>query len=142
MLKRDITYEDFNGNTTTETFYFNISKPELVELEVEVDGGMTEWIQNIIKSENHREIVAHFKKIVLLAYGKKSPDGKHFIKDDEDKKLFSYSAAYQTLFMELATDAEAAADFLIGAFPKDMQGEVQKALANQASAESPAEVSS
>jgi hypothetical protein len=120
MLKRDITYEDFNGDTVTETFYFNISKPELIELDVEYEGGMSGFLQKIIDSKNGKELVSQFKRIVLLAYGQKSEDGKRFIKNDQLREEFSQTAAYQSLFMELAQDDNAAVVFLKGVLPKDL----------------------
>lgn len=128
MLKRDITYEDFEGNTHTETFYFNVSKPELIELEVEVAGGFSEWMQRIIKAEDYQTIIKEFKKFVLFAYGEKSEDGKRFIKNDQLKEEFSQTNAYNVLFMELAQDDGAAADFVLGVMPKDMAPEIQQQM--------------
>lgn len=126
MLKRNITYEDFNGETITETFYFNISKPELVELDVEHKEGFESWINSIIKAEDNKTLVNMFKQIVLLAYGQKSEDGKRFIKSDQLREEFTQTNAYNELFMELATDDKAAVQFLIGVLPKDIAGEVEK----------------
>lgn len=120
MLKREIKYEDFDGNTVTETFYFNISKPELIELEVEQEKGLGAWIQKIIDTKDHKELIAQFKRIILLAYGEKSEDGKRFVKSDQLREDFSHTAAYISLFTELATSDEAASTFLKGVLPKDL----------------------
>ncbi len=127
MLKRSITYEDFNGYETTDIFYFNVSKPELIELEVEYDQGFGEMIQTVIDSKDNKSLIRIFKKIVLLAYGQKSEDGKRFIKSEKLREEFSQTAAYSALFMELAGDDGAAAIFIKGVLPKDMAGEVDKA---------------
>ena len=126
MLKLPVTYEDFNGETQTETLYFNLSKSELIELEVGVEGGFAKMLDNIVKSENQKELVAQFKKLILLAYGVKSEDGKRFIKSDQLREEFSQTAAYNELFMKFATDDKAAADFVNGIIPKDMVEEVAK----------------
>ncbi len=128
MLKRGITYEDFNGETVTDIFYFNISKPELIEMEVEYEEGFGSWIKKIIDAKDHKTLLHQFKKLVLLAYGEKSEDGKRFIKNDQLREEFSQTAAYQSLFIELATDDGAASTFLIGALPKDMTGALEKSL--------------
>lgn len=128
MLKRPITYEDFNGDTVTEEFYFNLTKSEIIELEVDMEGGLSDWLAKIVKTENHKEIVGQFKRIVLLAYGEKSPDGRRFIKTDQMREEFAQTAAYNALFMELATNDNAAAEFITGIMPKDMQGEVEKSV--------------
>jgi hypothetical protein len=129
MLKRSITYEDYNGETVTDDFYFNLSKPELVELEVNIEGGFGRFLQTIIKSENTKALIAEFKKIILMAYGVKTEDGKRFIKSDELREGFSQTEAYSVLFMELATDDKKATAFLTAILPRDMQGDMNKALA-------------
>ncbi len=128
MLKREITYEDFNGDSVTDIFYFNISKPELFELEVEHEKGMGAWLQRIIDTKDHKALLKEFKELVLLAYGEKSEDGKRFVKNDQLREEFSMTAAYQSLFMELATNDGAAATFLIGALPKDMTGALKESM--------------
>lgn len=126
MLKREIKYEDFNGETVVDTFYFNISKPELIEMEVEYEQGLGKFLQSIIDTSDHKELIKKFKEIVLLAYGEKSDDGKYFIKSDEMKNKFSQSAAYTTLFMELAQNDNAAVIFLRGVLPQDMIGQIDQ----------------
>ena len=126
MLKREITYETFDGETTTDVFYFNISKPELLELEVEFEGGFEKMLQNIIDTRDNKALIAKFKDIVLLAYGIKSEDGKRFIKSEQLREEFSQTAAYQVLFMELAMDDNAAVIFLNGCLPKDIAGQVNE----------------
>lgn len=124
MLKRSITYEDFNGKTQTEDFFFNLSKSELVELEFDVDGGFADSMQKLVDENNSREIIATFKKLVLQAYGEKSDDGKRFVKSDQLREEFSQTAAYSVLFMELSTDAEVASNFIKGIMPADMQAAI------------------
>lgn len=126
MLKREITYEDFNGDTVTDVFYFNISKPEIIEMEVEHEGGLNNWFKSVIEAKDNKTILAKFKEIILLAYGQKSEDGKRFIKNAELRENFSQTAAYQTLFMELASGADIAAKFLIGVLPKDMSKDLEE----------------
>lgn len=126
MLKRNITYEDFNGERVTETFYFNFTKTEIVELELGYEGGMEAALQRIIKAENLKALVEEFKKIVLMAYGERSEDGKRFIKNDDIREAFSQTAAYDALFMELATDEDAAATFIKGVVPADLTRELAK----------------
>lgn len=126
MLKKPITYEDFNGDTVTEDFYFNLSRAELVELELSHEGGLAASIKKIIDAENGAEIIAEFKKLILKAYGKKSGDGRRFIKNRQLREEFESSEAYSVLFMELVTDAEAAAVFVNGIVPQGLVGEDEK----------------
>lgn len=120
MLKREIKYEDFNGEEQIDVVYFNLSKPELIELQVSKEGGMGNLLQKIIDTKDIREIINMFKEIILMSYGEKSDDGKRFIKSDELREQFSQTAAFQSLFMELAEDEDAAAKFINGLIPKDV----------------------
>lgn len=135
MLKREITYEDFNGDTVTEVFYFNLTKTELLELEVEQEGGLSATLQSIVETKDNRHIINEFKKIILMAYGEKTPDGKRFIKSDELREAFSQTAAYSALFMELATNENAAANFINGIVPPDLAAAVAEERLKQQTAE-------
>ena len=120
MLKKTITYTDYNGNTRVEDFHFHLSKAECAEMEMTTTGGLAEYIRRIIASQDTPAIVDIFKKIILKAYGEKSPDGKRFIKSEELSTAFSQTEAYSNLFMELGTDADAAAAFINGILPSDL----------------------
>lgn len=131
MLKWPITYTDFNDNTVTETFYFNLSEAELVAKETEYEGGFSTFLQNLVFSDSKNKLIGEFKKLVLECYGEKSDDGKRFVKSEAIREDFSHTAAYQQLFIDLATDSNKAADFIIGVFPKGFQDDLKKALADQ-----------
>ena len=120
MLKKTITYTDYNQVERTEDFYFNLTKAEVMEMEMSTSGGMAEMIQRIIAAQDSPAIIKIFKELVLKAYGEKSPDGKRFIKSDEISTAFAQTEAYSNLFMELATDADAAAKFVNGIIPADV----------------------
>ena len=120
MLKKTITYIDYNGVERTEDFYFNLSKAEVLELEMGTTGGLTEMINKIVAAQDSPTLIKIFKELVLKAYGEKSPDGKRFIKSDEIRDAFSQTEAYSNLFMELATDAEAASKFFNGIIPDNV----------------------
>lgn len=125
MLKKNIKYTDYNGVEREEDFYFNLSKAELMEMEMGTAGGLAEMIQKIVKSQDTASIIKVFKDIILKAYGEKSEDGKMFVKVSETgTKLsvgFSQTEAFSQLFMELATDADAAAKFIKGIIPGDIE---------------------
>lgn len=118
MLKKTIAYTDYDGNERKEEFYFNLSKTEVMEMELGVVGGMTQMLNRIVAEQDSRKIMEVFKDIVLRSYGQKSPDGKRFIKSVELTESFSQTEAYSNLFMELATDADAAAAFVNGIIPQ------------------------
>ena len=118
MLKKTITYTDYNEVERTEDFYFNLSKAELAEMELSVDGGFAEMAKKIADTKNAPELVKLFKELILKAYGEKSADGRRFMKSEEITKEFAETEAYVNLFMELATDEKAAIAFAEGVMPK------------------------
>lgn len=124
MLKKIITYTDYNGVERTEPFYFNLSKAELMEMELGVTGGMTEMLNKIINAKDGPSLMKTFKEMIMKAYGVKSDDGKRLIKSEELSIAFTQTEAYSVLFMELITDDKAAADFVNGIIPNEIQAEV------------------
>lgn len=126
MIKKTITYKDYNQVDRTEDFYFNLSKAEVMEMEMSTSGGLAEMITRIVAAQDQPAIIKIFKDLLLKAYGEKSPDGKRFIKSDELSTAFSQTEAYSQLFMELATDAEAASAFVNGIVPADMAKQAAK----------------
>lgn len=125
MLKKTITYTDYNDTERTEDFYFNLNKAELTEMELSTNGGLAEMITKVVNAQDGPEIIKIFKDVVLKAYGVKSPDGRRFIKNDEVRDAFAQTEAYSVLFMELATNADAAAEFVNGIMPAESNKQVK-----------------
>ena len=120
MLKKTVTYVDYNGVERTEDFYFNLSKAEVAEMELSVEGGFSKMLEEIIASKDNVRIVSLFKQIVLKAYGEKSADGRRFVKSEEISKAFSETEAYSEIFMELALNSDHAAAFINGIMPANL----------------------
>lgn len=121
MLKKTITYVDYNGSERTEDFYFNLTKAEIMEMELSTTGGLSEMISRIVAAQDAPAIIKVFKELVLKAYGQKSADGKRFVKSAALSEEFAQTEAYSILFMELATDADAAAKFVNAIVPAGEQ---------------------
>lgn len=122
MLKKTITYTDYNGVERKEDFYFNLTTAEIMEMEMSTTGGLAEMIKRVVNTQDVPAIVKIFKDLILKAYGEKSIDGKRFIKVKDGVKLadaFAETEAYSILFMELATDADEAAKFVNGIIPAE-----------------------
>lgn len=126
MLKRSITYTNFNDEEVTEDFFFHLSRAELVEMELSHEGGLSESLKKIIATEDGKAIIKEFKNIILGSYGQKSPDGKRFIKNQQIRDEFESSEAYSVLFMELIQDGDKAAEFVNGIVPQGMVEEAEK----------------
>lgn len=134
MYKKNIKYKDFNGIERDETFYFNFGMHELTLLEWRTPGGIKAYMENIIRTKDGQKLADMFKWLIDESYGVKSPDGRSFIKSKEVLDNFKYTTAYEILFMSLATDDKAAAEFVNGVFPKEAVEEAarQKAMAEKA----------
>lgn len=135
MLKKTVTYTDYNGVQRTEDFYFNLSKAELMEMELGTTGGFAEKMQAIVASNDGPTIMRVFKEILLKAYGEKSDDGKRFVKSPEISAAFEQTEAYSQIFMELVTDADKSSEFIIAIMPKDIQEDAQKEAKKLAAAD-------
>lgn len=120
MLKKTMTYTDYNGTERTEDFYFNLTEAEILEMEMGTAGGLAEMLQNIVKAKDQVAIIKIFKDLVFKAYGEKSPDGKRFIKSNEISTAFSQTEAYSKIFMELALETDKATEFVNGIVPANM----------------------
>lgn len=131
MLKKTITYTDFNDEEVSEDFFFHLSKAELVELEMSHEGGLSQSLQNIIDAEDNKRLIEEFKNIILGSYGQKSLDGRRFVKNQTLREEFESTEAYSTLFMELVTDTGAAVEFINGVIPAGMAEEAAKLTEGQ-----------
>ena len=118
MIKKAITYVDFDGNERTETFYFNLTKAECMEMELSTSGGLEATVKRIVEAKDNKMIVDTFKDLILKAYGEKSPDGKYFYKSPEISAKFAATEAYSELFMELSSNADEASKFFNGIIPQ------------------------
>jgi len=116
MLKKVVKYTDFNGNPAEDTLYFNLTEAELVRLDVKYkpQGGFEGVASNLDPENNPEEVLTLFEDIIQASYGVRSEDGKYFIKDSEEAKLFFQSAVYSALFVELLQDADVASAFVNG----------------------------
>lgn len=127
MLKKTITYTDYNNVSRTEDFYFNLNKAEVIEwLTTSGDYTIDEVFTQMSKKMNAKGIMEAFRDLIYRAYGEKSLDGRRFIKTPEIKANFMETEAYSVLFTELVTDANKAADFFNSIIPPDLGREVEK----------------
>lgn len=128
MYKKTITYKDYNDEERTEDFYFNLSRAEVTQMELATEGGLGAMIERITKARDIPAIMDVFKDLILRSYGQKSPDGRRFIKSKALSEEFSQTEAYSNLFMELATNANAASAFVNGIMPSDQKPAANSSL--------------
>ena len=126
MLKKTIKYTDYNGVERTEDFYFNLNKAEIMEMQLTTVGGLDAYLKKIISAQDMPTLMRIFKDLVLKSYGVKSDDGRRFIKNEKSREEFEQTEAYSILYMELSTDADAAAAFVNGIIPADVAKQLPK----------------
>lgn len=119
MIKKSITYTDYDGNERTEDFYFNITKAEFAEMDMSVVGGFEQMMKTLIDKKDIPGMLKVFKQLITMSYGVKSPDGRRMIKNQENLDDFMQTEAYSELFMELASSADKAVEFIKGIMPVD-----------------------
>lgn len=125
MLKKTITYTDYDGLERTEEFRFNLTKAELMDMELTTVGTFSKLMQKIIDEKDMVRLAKYFKEFILKSYGVKSDDGKRFIKSPELSEAFSQTEAYSELYMELLSNSDYAVKFIQQVVPKDLdQSEV------------------
>lgn len=120
MLQKTITYTDYNGTERTEDFFFNYKQSEIMEMELETDGGLAAQLQRITQKQDVPKVAKFFKNFVLGAYGERSADGKRFVKSKELREEFEQTEAYSVLILELLSDAKIAADFVAKVLPEQI----------------------
>lgn len=145
MYIKTIEYTDYSGNPRKEDFYFAFNEAELMEMELSTEGGFDQWITRIANAQNTPELIKLFKKLILDSYGEKSLDGKKFIKIDPTtgrrlSEEFEQTAAYPVLFMELATNTEAASEFINKVIPENAAAAIDKAKADGSLEEAQAKI--
>ena len=128
MIKKTVTYTDFDGNERTEDFYFHLTEQELSEWELSVDGGLSGVLTRIINSKDDKKLIEIFKELLIKSYGVKTPDGRSFIKNKESLDSFIYTQAFSDIYMELATDDKAASEFVNGVIPAHLVDEATKEM--------------
>ena len=122
MLKKTMTTVDFGGTERTEDYYFNLTKAEIMEMELNTEGGFVEMIKRITEAKSQLELAQLFKKIICKSYGVLSPDGRKFIKNQDVLDDFMATQAFSDLYIDLLTDGgKKAAEFFEAVMPADMQ---------------------
>ena len=122
MLTKPITYTDYNGVERTETFYFNLSQAELIDMQLGgKDGLYSNKLQKMIDNHDGAAIIGTIKELVMKSYGEKTDDGKRFIKSPEISEAFMQTEAYSQLITELLSDDAKSSEFILGIMPQALR---------------------
>ena len=126
MLKKTITYTDYDGTERTEDFWFNLSKTELTKLDAELPGGALGVLRKIIDKKDRKALVDFIETLILRSYGEKTLDGKRFVKTPEMAEEFMQTPAYDELFMSILSDTDSQTSFINGVIPQSMAKEIEQ----------------
>lgn len=126
MLKKTITYTDYDGMERTEDFWFNLSKTELTKLDAELPGGVLGVLRKIIDKKDRKALVDFIETLILRSYGEKTLDGKRFVKTPEMAEEFMQTPAYDELFMSILSDTDSQTNFINGVIPQSMVKEIEQ----------------
>lgn len=122
MIEKVIEFEDYNGVTRVEPFCFHLGKAELAEMAM-ANTGLDVYLKKIIEEEDTAKIIETFKDLIGRSVGRRSEDGRRFVKSKEITDDFMQSPAYEVLFMELIMNAGYASQFIQGLVPADLIAE-------------------
>lgn len=143
MLKKTVTYVDFNEKNQVEDCFFNLTKTELLEMAMDLPEGVSESVGNdpekmdedkavakLMESLGNKGILNFIKELVLKSYGVKSEDGRRFMKVDENGKPlsieFSQTMAFEAIMEEFMTNDLAASEFVNGIIPSSIADKMPK----------------
>ena len=126
MLKKTITYVDYDGRERTEDFWFNLSKTELTKLDAELPGGVLGVLRKIIDKQDRKALVDFIETLILRSYGEKTLDGKRFVKTPDMAEEFMQTPAYDELFMSILSDTDSQTSFINGVIPQSMVKEIEQ----------------
>ena len=122
MLKRTFTYKDYDGNECTETFHFQLTKAEIIEMQVRDNGSFIDNLKDLMAKRNIEGMYKFFRELVLDSVGVRTANNR-FVKNTEIREDFKYSIPYSELMTELMTDEDKIAEFTRGITPFDLTDE-------------------
>lgn len=112
MLKKKITYTDYNGMERTDNFYFNMTEREIVMLLARLGvEDLKEYANKLAESGDLKSMFSFVDNIILSSVGAKSEDGKRFVKNQKIRDDFEQSEAYNVMFMDFLQNPSSASSF-------------------------------
>lgn len=136
MIKKTISYHDYEGNERTDDFYFHLTQVELSKINSDpsLPGGLEESVARASKNEDAGELLRIIDLMISRSYGVKLPDGG-FVKRNASGlplyELFVNTEAYDNLLTELIQNEEGIINFLTGCLTKEAQDKVRAEFAKR-----------
>lgn len=143
MYRKVIAYKDFDGNAKSNIFYFNLTRPELVEMKRSPLVEMQKMIERVRgmedpeneltveeKDEIQEKMGGILRDLVILSYGVKSADGERFVKRVGDRpngagEDFVETMAYDALYMEMLSNFRNLIDFVRAIIPESIRPDLE-----------------
>lgn len=128
MLKKNITYKDFEGNPVTEEFCFHMMEADFVDLDFKYEeyGGLREYLKQLVKDIQEKEergetapkrpMYEFLKEMISVSVGKRV--GKQFDRSEEIKKRFFQTGAYSVFLIEMLEKPDGIPEFIESITPE------------------------
>lgn len=137
MIRKTLTYLDYEGQEHTKDFYFSLNQTEFALMNNRLPGGFDAYLKRIQEDHNEEKLLELLIMFIVEGYGIRE-SGDDFIKeDDQGRKLgvrFKCTEACDTLITELLEKENNIGAFLIGMLPKSIQSKAdagfKEAMAN------------
>lgn len=135
MLRKNITYKDFDGNPVTEEYCFHMMESDFIDLDFKYEehGGVREYLKTLIKDIQargdkapKRPMYDFLKEMISLSVGKKV--GNRFDRSQNTKDEFFQTGAYSAFLMEMLEHPDGIPEFINAITPDISDEDRQKAV--------------
>lgn len=132
MIKKTLTYHDFDGEEHTKDFYFSMNQTEFGLMNNKIPGGLENYLKRVQEDKDSAKLLDLLTMFITESYGERSDDGALFFKKDpKGRKLgeaFLMTEACDNLLTELLENENRIAAFLTGMLPTNIRGKVEEGV--------------
>lgn len=129
MIRKTLTYKDYEGVEHTKDFYFSLNQTEFALMNNKMPGGFEAYLKRIQEDHNEEKLLEMLVWFIEEGYGIRMGDDD-FIKEDEvGRKLgkrFRCTEACDNLITELLEKENNIGTFLIGMLPESLKPQARK----------------
>jgi hypothetical protein len=141
MFTKTMEFDDLDGKTVQQTFYFNFTRLEITKMLAfdDLEGKIARLttpaaLKSLSEPENAKEAYGIFEELILNAYGRKTADNRGFEKNPALKQEWANHMAFPELIFEMLENTELAAEFMEKCLPKRMVDAAKAEMARNPSA--------
>ena len=118
MVKKHISYEDYDGNKVEKDLWFHLNKSDLAKMSLGFDNGLIDGLTELQQKGDKKAVAEFIDNLLVNAYGVRKPGSDVFLKTPEIKEDFQYSLAHdEILMMLLGGEDDEIINFIVGIMP-------------------------